>query len=71
MPMIDNFVSNLLTACTRKGWSQAELARQSGVHYVTVNKIIKRKLNPTVELCEKLASAAGFSTPEKIFRKPD
>ena len=67
--LIDNFVANLETAIGKLGISQSELARRSGVHYVTVHKVLRRKMEPTVELCERLAEAAQMQ-PEKSFRKP-
>lgn len=67
--LINNFVENLQAALEKQELSQAELARRSGVHYVTVNRILKYRLTPTVDICEKLAIAAKMQ-PEKIFRKP-
>lgn len=69
MALINNFVGNLQSALEKHGMSQASLARESGVHYVTINRILKYKLTPTVDVCEKLAIAAKMQ-PEKIFRKP-
>jgi transcriptional regulator with XRE-family HTH domain len=70
MPLMSNFVANLRTACERRNLSQRALAESSGVHYVTVNRIFQQKLSPSIEVCEKLAIAAGVESPEKIFRKP-
>lgn len=69
MALINNFVGNLQAALEKHGMTQAALARQAGVHYVTVNRILKYRLTPTVDVCEKLAIAAKMQ-PEKIFRKP-
>lgn len=68
MPLVDNFVDNLQAACERKGISQRELARRSGVHYVTVNRILQRQMDPSLSICERLAEAAEM-IPEKSFRE--
>jgi transcriptional regulator with XRE-family HTH domain len=70
MPLLSNFVANLRTACERRNLSQRALADSAGVHYVTVNRIFQQKLSPSIDVCEKLAIAAGLAAPEKIFRNP-
>lgn len=73
MAIIDNFVTNLRRACADAGLSQKELADLSGIHYVTISRILHRKVSPSVELCERLAKAAGmradtaFLQPEEII----
>ena len=69
MPILNNFRENIVAACAKAKISQAELARRSGVHFVTVNRIFKGVLSPSVEICEKLAEAAGIQ-PEKSFSSP-
>lgn len=72
MPLLTNFRENLKAAMDDKGFDQQDLARQSGVHYVTISRILSGKQDPTVTVCEKLAAAVGiradlaFLTPEKI-----
>jgi len=67
---IDDFRANLRSACEKHDISQRELARRSEVHYVTVNRILKGILtNPTIDVCERLAKAAGVPLP-KIFKTP-
>lgn len=66
MAWTDNFRDNLRSAMNRKKMSQQDLARKSGVHFVTVSRILNGVMIPSVELCEKLAGAAGFSSP-KVF----
>mgnify|MGYP001284775887 CR=1 FL=1 len=65
---LDTFRDNLRTACERKGISQQELSRKSDVHYVTINRIFRGHITPTIPVAEKLARAVGFSL-EKIFAK--
>lgn len=66
MPLMDNFLANLVAACESKAISQRELSRKSGIHFVTVNRIFSRKLEPSITVCERLAKAAGIPT-KKIF----
>lgn len=67
----ENFARNLKRACQERGITQRELARLSGVHYVTVSKIFtNRYLNPGLNLCETLAAAAGLD-PERAFARRD
>ena len=67
--LIDNFIANIEAGMHRHGWTQRELARQSGVHYVTINRILKRQMDPTMDTCERLAGALELH-PEIIFRNP-
>jgi transcriptional regulator with XRE-family HTH domain len=72
MPLLTNFRDNLRSAMDEHGMDQQDLAEKSGVHYVTISRILTGKQDPTVTVCEKLAKAAGlrpdlvFLTPEKI-----
>jgi transcriptional regulator with XRE-family HTH domain len=47
----------LITARTRAGWSQAELARRSGVRPETINRIERGKNTPDERTFAKLAKA--------------
>ena len=58
--LLDQFVRNLRDACKSQNLSQSELAKRSGVHSVTISRILNRRLSPTVEICERLAVAAGL-----------
>jgi ribosome-binding protein aMBF1 (putative translation factor) len=66
----DNFVANVRAALDKRGWSQRELARQAEIHWQTVGRILSGGMNPTTEMCEKIADALEITPPEKIFRKP-
>lgn len=72
MPLLRNFRDNLREAMDEKGFDQQDLAKASGVHYVTISRILTGKQDPTVTMCEKLANAVGiradlvFLSPEKI-----
>lgn len=71
MPLLKNFRTNLAAACNLAEISQRELSRRSGVHYVTICRILSGSLDPSVAICERLARAAGmradlaFLEPEK------
>ena len=72
MPLQSNFRDNLRSAMEEHGIDQQDLAKLSGVHYVTISRILAGKQDPTLTVCEKLAKAAGiradlvFLSPEKI-----
>ena len=65
----DNFVANLTAAMARLGMSQQDLAAASGVHFVTINRILRGHNEPKFDICEKLAKAVGIDPP-KIFSHP-
>lgn len=65
---LDNFRENLQRRCDAEGISQQELARKSGVHYVTINRILRGHTVPTLPVAEALAKAAGLAL-EKILGK--
>lgn len=65
---LDNFRDNLRRRCESQGISQQELSRKSGVHYVTINRILRGHTVPTIPVAEALARAAGIAL-EKILAK--
>ena len=69
MPLLDNFATNLRDAMKRANISGMKLAELTGVHYVTISRILNGHLSPTVETCEKLAQAAGMR-PDTAFLEP-
>jgi len=57
--LFETFLQSLVEAMDRRGMSQQELSRLSGVHWVTINRLLKGSLdNTTFELAEKLLDAA-------------
>lgn len=68
MAILDNFRQNLRSTMERKGVNHRELHRLSGVHWVTISRILSGNLEPSVTVCEQLATALKM-TPEKIFEK--
>lgn len=69
MALYDNFLTNLKAAMARLDMSQQDLAESSGVHYVTINRILNGHNEPKFDICEKLATAVGIDPP-KIFSTP-
>lgn len=66
VPWYTNFRRNLAAVIDARGISQSELARLSGIHVTTINRILNGHNEPTVTTAEKLAVAAGI-TAEKLF----
>ncbi len=64
-----NFLNNLTHAMSRLGFDQQRLANESGVHDVTISRILNGHYVPDVATCEKLANAVGIE-PQKIFCNP-
>lgn len=60
---IDNNICQILTA---KNMTQAELARRVGVKREYINRIIKRRITPTIPLGMKIAKALG-RTMEQVW----
>ena len=57
--LFDTFIASLQDAMRQHDISQLELARRTGVHPVTINRLLRKQLdNTTFELAEKLLDAA-------------
>ncbi len=54
----------------RRGWSLRKLGAESGVSYVTVQRIEAGKMSPTLDTLEKLASALGITVRDLIPKTP-
>jgi len=67
--LMQNFRLNLLAACEASGLSHAKLGAAAGVHPVTISRILTGKACPSVDVCEKLAKAAGIR-PDTVFLEP-
>jgi transcriptional regulator with XRE-family HTH domain len=53
----------------RKGWSQEELAEESGLHRTYVSGVERGARNPTVQIVGKLAKALGVKAAD-LFKEP-
>lgn len=69
MPLLKNFRENLERSIAERGMSKTALAGKAGIHRVTLHKLLAGDFEPSLDLCEKLADALGFSDPEDIFKK--
>jgi transcriptional regulator with XRE-family HTH domain len=57
MDVLQRLSRNLRRLREAKGWSQEELAEQSGLHRTYVSGVERGIRNPTVTVVERLASA--------------
>ena len=64
---LKNFRANVLYASEAAGISQRELARRSGVHFVTVNRIVRGVQDPGVQQCERIAAGLGIPLRDLII----
>ncbi len=62
------FIDLARRALDRSGMTQRDLERASGVHFVTINRILKGTQEPTLEVVEKITKALRID-PAKIFGK--
>lgn len=69
MPLLKNFRENLCHAIDESGMSKTAIAASAGIHRVTLHKILAGDFEPSLDMCERLADALGFSSPEDIFKK--
>jgi transcriptional regulator with XRE-family HTH domain len=68
--LVANFAQNLRSKCREIGLTHRELAERADVHYVHVSRILCGHTSPSVEVCEKLARAAGMR-PDSAFLPPE
>ena len=52
----------------RRGWTQNELAKRSGVSQFTVSSVLSGKRSPGAGFCVKVAGALGLP-PEMLLRR--
>lgn len=58
--------ANMVRLRKEKGWSQEELAEQSGLHRTYVSGLERRVRNPTITIVERLATALGVSVSDLL-----
>lgn len=61
MSIIDDLARNVRNARERLGWSQEQLAEQSGIHRTYLSGVERGRRNPTVTVLAALANALGTS----------
>jgi transcriptional regulator with XRE-family HTH domain len=62
---------NLRHLRTERGWSQAELAEQIGVHLTHVSRVETGKYTPGLEFVVKAARAFGITVDELVADHPE
>lgn len=71
---IENFRLNLVALCHARKLSQRALSSKTGNSYVTINRIMKANMKPSVAVCEGISKALGVPlvemfAPERKFRQ--
>ena len=54
---LKELLDEILDKFSASGITQQELAKLSGVHFVTINRILRQNQTPSFDVCEKLANA--------------
>jgi len=67
MPILENFRANLIRRIDETKETKTAIAKRAGVHRVTLHAILAGRIEPSLELCERLSQVLGFDPPEKIF----
>jgi len=61
VPAADNFRENLRIAITAQELTQKEVAVKAEMSQPYVNRVLQGKTTPSIEQCERLAKAVGFT----------
>ncbi len=61
-----NFRTNLRSAMVEKAISQRGLAEGLGMSFSHVNRILQGATSPSLDICERLAEAVGFSVADLL-----
>lgn len=61
-----HIVSRLNKLRTRRGWSQNELAAESGVSKAQLSRLINLQTSPTIGLLGRMAAALGVVTRDLL-----
>ncbi len=62
-----NFRKNLQALLTARGVTQRALAKRAGISYPYVNRILRDKATPAIDICDTLADACGCSLNQMIM----
>ena len=62
-----DFAEWLIKELRNRGWTQADLARESGLTSGGIAHLVNRTRNPTAESCKVIARALRYP-PEIVFR---
>lgn len=69
MPVQDFVRENIRREAAKQGITQRELARKSGLHYVTINRILQGFAEPSLTACESIAHALCVPV-QNFFQEP-
>ena len=69
MSVHDVLAQNMRAARKMRGWSQEELAHESGIHRTYISDLERAARNPTISIVEKIAAALGLSAADLIARE--
>ena len=58
--------ANMIRLRKEKGWSQEELADQSGLHRTYISGVERKDRNPTIMVLEKIAKALSVTVAQLI-----
>jgi DNA-binding XRE family transcriptional regulator len=68
-PAAQALAANVVRMRKHKGWTQAQLASESGIEQAAVSLIENARANPTLRMLEDISAALG-STPADLFFPP-
>ena len=69
MSVHDVLAQNMRSARKMRGWSQEDLAHESGIHRTYISDLERAARNPTISIVEKIAAALGLSAADLIARE--
>lgn len=69
MPVQDFVRENIRREAAKQGVNQRELAKLSGLHYVTINRIFSGQIIPSLMACESMAHALRVPV-QNFFQEP-
>ena len=69
MSVHDVLAQNMRSARKKRGWSQEDLAHESGIHRTYISDLERAARNPTISIVEKIAVALGLSAADLIARE--
>ena len=69
MSVHDVLAQNMRSARKMRGWSQEDLAHESGIHRTYISDLERAARNPTISIVEKIAVALGLNAADLIARE--
>lgn len=69
MKIQERLSRNMKNLRQKKGWSQEQLAFESGLHRTYISDLERCARNPSISIVEQLAAAFGVE-PDVMLRRP-